>query len=334
MYRDRTLPSNGFAPSAICFHITLSQSFSDFLVRLARMRIPQSLRKAKEKSDLTLIPDGLQHSRFTARRSGTATYVLCNREIVSNIVKGNLKSFGAHKVSAHSLLADQIGHLLRVRVLQELELLGDHMEAYAHKLSRNISSPSRILRRLTRHEWNAIRETGLIPYKDALAVLVVPPLQKNSITRKRPEPSMSTSPIVEEIPATPIRPPLAMSTLHLRANVDGQVSLEQDMLPQMQIPLYNGAALYPIRAQRAALHKLLNRLLGTEQRSRRYKSGPPEIEKHTIQPPESKRSSHAYLLCAGIETIEGGDAAAVAIALWRLRMFELGAEAQGDGGGE
>jgi len=284
-------------------------SCPDFLIRLARMRLPPDLVDPKQKrhpDSTALIPDGLQHPKFTARKSGTALYVFCNKAAISRLAERSAKHLAARKISVHALLAEQVAHLLRVRVLQELELLGDQME---HSV-RQVQSDARILRRLTREEWNAIRETGVIPYPSALAVLVVPPLQRDPVTKKRPEPSMSTSPIIEDNPATPVKPPLPMSTLHFQS-VD---HLGCDVLPQGQIPLYNCVPLYPLRPQRAALFHLLTRLLAIEHKSHKAFNKSKSLQ--------DTRASHAFLLSSDAETVQRGDAAAVAIALWRLRMFE------------
>ena len=74
-------------------------------------------------------------------------------------------------------LVDQIGHVLRVRVLQELELLADEMDRNSHHHWHDgikPSAPTTILRRLTREEFQSVRETGVVSYPNALAVLVAP----------------------------------------------------------------------------------------------------------------------------------------------------------------
>ena len=284
------------------------------------MRIPQDLVDPKQKrhqDSSTLIPDGLQHSKFTARKSGTALYVLCNKAAISGMAERSAKHLAARKISVHALLAEQVAHLLRVRVLQELELLGDRMDHFVGQ----VKVDTRILRRLTREEWNAIRETGVIPYPSALAVLVVPPLQRDPVTKKRPEPSLSTSPIFEDNPATPVKPPLPMSTLHSQSMDHPDIPLGCDVLPQGRIPLYNCVTLYPLRPQRAALYNLLTRLLHIERKSNH---SIPVTHKavNKSKSLQATRASHAFLLSSDAETIQRGDAAAVAIALWRLRMFE------------
>ncbi|RDB22835.1 hypothetical protein Hypma_010360 [Hypsizygus marmoreus] len=291
---------------------------TDFLIRLGFMRVPTPLQPPSQKRrrpDHTVIPDGLQHPKFSVRRSGRANYVLCNRFALPMFAELNAKRFATHGITVHALLADHIAHLLRVRVLQELELLGDSMEALVGR-----RGGGRIVRRLSREEWREIRETGIIPFPNAVAVLVVPPLQKDPVTKKRPEPSMSTSPLQEET-ITSSKPALPITTLHPAAPLEQEFPLEKDILPQTKVPLYNGVALFPARPQRAALHALLTRLLGIE-RSSRHSVLPPETNAESSELAGDKRASHAFLLCSDAETARRADVAAVAIALWRVRMFE------------
>jgi len=282
------------------------------MIRLASMRLPRDLQPDRESTpQATLIPDGLQHSRFTARRANRAAYMLCNREAISHLVERAAYKRVTHNSSVHALLAQQIEHLLRVRVLQELELLGDRMESLVGR--QGAVYKSRIIRRLTREEWKSTRATGVIPYQNGVAVLVVPPLNRDPISKTRPDGSMSTSPLVEHALPTPLGAPPPLSTLHLTTTLE----TVDNSLPQARIPLYNGVALFPARAQRAAFYTLLTRLLDIETRSP-HTTSVKTAEKVNSQ---DKKASHGFLLCSDAER---ADVAAVGIALWRVRMFEGG----------
>jgi hypothetical protein len=249
--------------------------------------------------------------------------MLCNREAVFHLIERGAYRRIAHYLSVHSLLADHIAHLLRVRVLQELELLGDEMVSAIGR--RGAAFNSRVIRRLNRGEWKSLCETGVIPYPNAIAVLVVPPLNKDPITKQRPEGSMSASPVVEPKSPFPSKSPPPLSTLHPTAAVE--TMNDNIFLPQARIPLYNGVSLFPSRTQRAALHTLLTRLLGIERRSRRRDTLSPKTKNTGDDDKVSrqdKKASHAFLLCADAETSRRADVAAVGIALWRVRMFEGG----------
>jgi hypothetical protein len=247
--------------------------------------------------------------------------MLCNREAVSHLIERGTYRRIAHYLSVHSLLVDQIAHLLRVRVLQELELLGDKMESLIGR--RGAVFDSRVIRRLNRREWKSLRETGVIPYPNAIAILVIPPLNKDPITKRRPEGSMSASPIVEPKLPTPSKSPPPLSTLHPTNAIE---TANDNILPQARIPLYNGVSLFPSRAQRAALHTILTSLLDIERRSRHRDILSPtkNTEDGDKVNRQDRKASHAFLLCADAETSRRADGAAVGIALWRVRMFEGG----------
>jgi hypothetical protein len=235
----------------------------------------------------------------------------------------------------HSLLGSHIGHLLRVRVLQELELLADRLQTRPQG-----SEDTTLIRRLTRAEWKSIKSTGVIPYENAIAVVVVPPLNRNPITKMRPEASVNTISVEQDgsndLPAPP-RPLPPLSTLHPIVEPSDYDDLP-DYLPSSKVPLYNGITLFPSRSQRTALHVRLTRLLLVERRARYREHGRPESPE-TLESTEPKdrwargdqKASHAFLLCSDAKTARRADMAATAIALWRIRMWEgAGWEEYGD----
>lgn len=237
--------------------------------------------------------------------------------------------------AVHPQLGAQIGHVLRVRVLQELCLLADRLQTRP----RNAADRP-VLRRLTRAEWKQIKDTGVIPYEGAAAVLVVPPLNKDPITKRRPEPHTTSDPEDENIELQPEsdvspEPPLErelppVSTLHLTAPktspLDAAVRTVQ-YLPPAKVPLYNGVSLFPSRRQRAALYDALNRVLAVERKARwrGYRT------EHDTEGSEAKtdkwargdqKASHAYVLFSDHRTITRADSVPLAIALWRIRLWE------------
>lgn len=223
------------------------------------------------------------------------------------------------QISVNSGLADQIAHLLRLRVLQELELLADRLQRETGSRSDARTSQT-IIRKLTRSEWNSLKSSGSVPYEDALAILVVPPLNRHRVTKKRPEASLSAMPPEEEhVSFSKPLPPLSemLSSSH---DFSSHASMLPGLLPKPGIPLYNGLTAFPNRSQRAALFALLTRLLGYE-RKMRYFAGHSNLLP-SFPAGEQSKASHAFLLCSNADNSKRGDAAAVAIALWRLRMFE------------
>lgn len=328
-----------------------SPSTQDFMIRVAPMRLPKSRLNPKAPL-ITLIPDGLQHPKFRVRKSGKSAYIICwkgaieetaqrgrymtlslctqkKKTSITNTLPGSYQRI-APRMEMHPHLTKQIVHLLRVRVLQELELLIEEVESRPQG-----TGDSPVIRRLTRAEWKNIQSSGIIPYENAIAVLVVPPLNRNPITKTRPEPSLSTVPIPEDVEPSPpssSRPLPPLSVLHPMQEPVASAPLP-NIIPPALTPLYNGLTLFPSRPQRAALHASLTRLLFLERRARYKQHVPPTAEDRNTDQPEQdvdkwargdKKASHAFLLCSDSETVKRADVAALAIALWRVRMFEGG----------
>ena len=283
----------------------------DLLIRLVGMQLPSD-EQPGAKPMAKLVPDGILHPKYTNRKVSKGTYVLCWRKAVELLQKGSYKRL-SHDLSLYPNLAQHIAHLLRLRVLQEFELLADRM-SYDFDRRKRLGNPSpdTILRRLTYEEYGSMRATGSVPYQNAVAVLVLPPVNKDVGTGQRPEGSMSQLPPEDEhIP--PNAPPT--STL-LKTSDDFDEDLPGTISP-LRIPLYNAASAFPSRSQRAALYSLLMRILKTEEHVR-------GLHPKIAQPrsPENQKSSHAFLLCSDNKTAKRGDPAAIALALWRLRMYD------------
>lgn len=252
----------------------------------------------------------------------------------------------APNVIVHTRLAQQIGHLLRVRVVQELVLLSERLR---HRPQFAAAHP--VLRKLTRAEFQKAKETGVAEWEGAVALIVVPPLMKDLKTGKRVEASMTPAPPQEEgevVVKRPPFPPFVMLDVGEKSE-DRGTDEEADLLPSPKIPLYNGVSLFPSRPQRAALHEALNKVLSSEVHARqveglinksRSKSGAGAVPSVTEPPqavaddprkqPVSKRAkgdakaSHAYLLFSDKHTVLRTDTVPLAIALWRVRMWEGG----------
>jgi hypothetical protein len=141
-------------------------------------------------------------------------------------------------------------------------------------------------------------------------VLVVPPVNRDPTTRERVAPAgaFDEGPLTQDA-RPPQRESLPSSVLHA-TSVDG--------ISGARVPLYNGAMLFPHRAQRAALYKALCKVLGAEQLARQKSGANPD----TAASERTGKSSHAFLLCSGTHTLQRVDSVPLAIALWRLRLWE------------
>ncbi|KAJ7507568.1 hypothetical protein B0H11DRAFT_130366 [Mycena galericulata] len=129
-------------------------------------------------------------------KAGRGIYLNCSREWLALLLKrGKYKRFGA----APTRLGEQIAHLLRLRVLQELQLIAKQLEALYNTRTGPAPARTPLLRRLTRAEWGEFRTSGIIPHPGALAVLVVPPVNRDPTTKQRPSAAgaMSAAPPVD-----------------------------------------------------------------------------------------------------------------------------------------
>ncbi|KAI9513180.1 hypothetical protein F5148DRAFT_278646 [Russula earlei] len=293
---------------------------SDFLIRLSVKRVPSALRAGSKKGPTyTLVPDGLQHPKFKGLDSRRGHYVVCRRAALQEFEKrGNYRRIMPTAITLPSSLREHISHLLRLRILQELELLVERSQARPQG-----AEEAPLLRRLTWREFSAVR-AGRHPLQDqdAVAVLVVPPLNRDPVTKTRPSPSASPlpEPPMEERPRTRDGDPLPMSTMCYTFSPKDYEGLP-DVITPMRVPLYNGVALFPSKAQRAALHERLCELLMVERRARWRQHGFVSTSESS-KPLRKDAASPAFLLRSGAETLLRADTVPLAIALWRLRMWE------------
>ena len=304
------------------FHHCTNLPSIDFLIRLTGLRVPASrLSSESNTSGIKglLAPDGILHSKYTHRKAGRASYILCWRPAVSKLQKGGFKRISPH-VTYSSRLPDYIAHLLRLRVLQEFELLAERLEYRVKTFKKQKPYSTVILRRLTRAEWGLMRSSGCIPYQNALAVLIVPPVNKDVVTRTRPIGSMSAAPTEVDDHTKPATRPLSVL-------MPASQSIDAELSPQAVVPLYNGTTAFPDRIQRSALYSILVRILVAERFEKKRQRDTGDSPPSGNSPPrnedvESSKASHAFLLCSDEDTGKRGDVAGVVRALWRLRMFE------------
>ncbi|KAH8118611.1 hypothetical protein DFH11DRAFT_1568334 [Phellopilus nigrolimitatus] len=281
---------------------------SDFLIRLTVLKSPPSHGVAAETH---IVPDGLLHPRFTNRMFGFGYYIVCWKDAVASMLDRGLYRKFAPNISAHSLFLTQIEHQLRLRVLQELDMLAARLLNEPRRSDNDV-----VLRRLTRSEWATVKDTGRIPWEGAAFVLIVPPVNRDVQTGQRPQPDSGNSnlPSVDvqlETPSGKELPPLP----HYSAYDEQIEFLSDNHLPHSRVPLYNGLPLFPSRTQRAALHEKLCRVLDLEkrdsQKKRKYKKGLSREE-----------DSHAFVVFSSAHTVVRADSVPLAIALWRIRMWE------------
>lgn len=297
----------------------------DFMIRFATVRVLGPRSSAPTQA---FVPDLMEHPRYRSQIGRKSHYVVCNKAILQDFEERQTwRRLATCTVFNVPYFEARMGHLLRVRVLQELELLAQRLQTRPHR-----ATDRPVMRRLTRAEYKRIQKTGIIPFENAVAVLVVPPLNKNPATKQRPIPSSSPQPVQEDDRPLPNRPLPPVCVMHHTAKehipIDALVKTHQ-YLPPAKIPLYHGLALFPSRVQRAALHEALNRVLAVERRARWRETGRPHAsasgKEHTKEDRWArgeKKASHAYVIFSDADTILRADTVPLAIALWRIRLWE------------
>ncbi|KAM5534275.1 hypothetical protein V8D89_012003 [Ganoderma adspersum] len=297
----------------------------DLMIRMAPAIIPGDTIKT------AFLPSGIEHPSFRRFRGGKSRYLLCWKPILERALKtGVYRRFRpeqSSEMTMHPLVIEQVSHALRVRVLHELQLLARQLR----RLQGPMVPP--LVRRLTREEWNEIKTTGVVPFKNAVAVLVVPPPNRDPKTKQRPVPNYSSIPVEgDRFDSTPHALSKMCSTAQQE---DWEFVDEQRVLPPRRIPVYNGVPLFPSRTQRAALCAALAEVLRAEGLARlRSGTGCTEgtiersatAEEGALRGKGDQKASHAILVCSDEHTLFRGDTVPLAIALWRIRIWEQGLE--------
>lgn len=322
----------------------------DFLVRLAVLRLPTT---QNARAIEVLMPDGLEHPKYKRRKARVTVYVPCWKDAVGTMrspgdyldiplthqltcmpsLSVSLPRYGAD-IFFSKHLCSHISYLLRLRVLQELEVLIDALKQNRGRIEFDAGANPTILRRLTRSEFKTFRGTGIVAYPDAVAVLVVPPVNRDPRTNLRPRPSQEpeipsseSSSLLNSVHKKALPP---LSSLHYVSDPEGVLDHPPEapfstFLPNARVPLYNGVTMFPSPPHRAALHKSLTELLDVERhfRGARLTSEMRSTSREDFQRAKGDtKGSHAFLLLSNEQTVRRADTAALAIALWRLRMWE------------
>ncbi|KAI0053054.1 hypothetical protein FA95DRAFT_1509498, partial [Auriscalpium vulgare] len=282
----------------------------DFMVRLTP-KLLAAPRGTSKRQTFALLPDGLEHSKFNNLQSRKGSYVICREAAFAELQKkpGRLSRIMPGLIMSPSL-SQYIHRLLQVRILQELEILADQLQTRPQN-----AEDAPLLRRLTRAELSSLRTDNILPSGDVIAVIIVPPLNKDPNTKQRPVPSVSSLP--EPGGVTVKRAALPVSVLY-----PDQGGTLPSVVSSARVPLYNGVSLFQSRALRSALHERLCRLLLVERRARYRKQGRAELSHAEFgNKLEHRKGSHAFVLYSGAKTVKRADSAALAIALWRLRLW-------------
>lgn len=250
--------------------------------------------------------------------NGRGFYIVCSRSLFDRIPFKGLEYGLDKRHEMHPDLTNYIGALLRGRILQCLDVLEPRLRAAPHSVEQ-----ASLVRRLTWTEWNAARDSGVLPSSDAQALILFrEPSKRRAADRASAEKLVTVDP--------PQPPP------HVFFQVEGK--------GQHSVPLYDASTYFSDGEQRAALRKKLNALLNVERIARRRANAksPEQLAAEKVQRLSSEEKpddgddsedakdgrdkeaapSDAYLVCSSASTLLRADAVPTLIALWRLRMWE------------
>lgn len=159
--------------------------------------------------------------------------------------------------------------------------------------------------------------------------MVVPPINRDRITKKKPAASIgpeipSDDQVIPSTSGSHCEVQLPLSTPHrVQCPLPEEDHPFSSLVPAAQVPLYNGLTMLPSAPQRAMLHKASCKVLDAERRSRLGQSSAnSDGNRRKKSSPGGGRGSHAFLLVPNERAVKCGDSAPLAIALWRLQMWE------------
>ncbi|KXN86374.1 hypothetical protein AN958_10236 [Leucoagaricus sp. SymC.cos] len=270
------------------------------LLRLAPVRVDESEPATSYKPLPCIItPDGLEHPKFTSRRSIKSVHVICSRQAISMLLEAKRIAHLPTYLNLPPNLDEHVSHLLRLRLLQELEVLISQLKAKPK--ADIVANPP--IRRLSKTEWSEIQENRIIPWEDAVAVINVPPIPSDA------EPSMSSAPLPldPDMKANAAQPVATLWPVSRDSPLPSNFQY-RDVLPSAKVPLYDVLGLFPHVAQRAAFYQLLSRAHSVLDAATHNKT--------------SSEASDAYILSSNSEIIKLGDIAALAMAMWRVYLYE------------
>ncbi|QRV72580.1 hypothetical protein RhiJN_00594 [Ceratobasidium sp. AG-Ba] len=194
----------------------------------------------------------------------------------------------------HRLLEDQITAGLQARCAEEAELLAARIRSSP---IRQGISPGIAVRRLTVFEYEAITRDAEVYDSNVSVVLVLPK------------------------PEDPLYPGTTEKTkMLLYRSIDSEHSPVPRLsrLPKPRIPLFFAPNFINDSSIRARLRTALNQALDAERSAlQKARSHIPELQTFADQPYVPKAST-TYALCAS----RRADVVPLAIALWRLKMWE------------
>ncbi|KAF8341449.1 uncharacterized protein EI90DRAFT_3150563 [Cantharellus anzutake] len=300
-------------------NLTTKRLPSDFLIRLST----SSLKSENGVERVYLLPDGLLHPKYRPRVSGHGGYVLCWKDALKELAHTRAYKRIHSTAIAHSLLSDQVGHQLRTRAIQELELLVEGFSYFRRFCFTSLQLWPSLVHRLTRSEWLKFRRKGIIPLDDPniVAIIVLPKVPKpNPDDSGLPDMPASSDTLIADTGANITNRPIA--SLHPLLP-SGSGHPDSQGAPRL-VPVYNGVSLFPSRDQRLAFRILLQKQFSTENSIRRIEQSFRTEPVDSVQPPsQTSKFSDAFVLrSSSLDSRAVPDITSLAVACWRIRLWE------------
>lgn len=205
---------------------------------------------------------------------------------------------------AHDMLVEQVQNQLEERVVQELEIACRQYISLPVSL-RALSTG--LVRALTDEEAQDMLSKSRLPDDTAQVAMVVFDDEKVEDSPPDSSPPPSPGPFATLLP---VHPPLTTPTLTASSS---SVNYQKDeLLPPQRVPIYRASRIFGDLAHRESARHWLDRF-ATKSISPAPKSGEDV----------GRKPSTAYLLSNPLAMIENKvDVSGVAIALWRLRLWD------------
>ncbi|KAJ1308450.1 hypothetical protein OPQ81_004154 [Rhizoctonia solani] len=280
------------SPVRIC---TLTKRYAptDHLIRMTATLFAQPGEPITSSTPAYIMPSNLHHPRYVPHPRGQGTYIPCSKKAVP-LLAGKGRHRGLFPgAQVHDLLEEQITSGLQARCVEEAEVLATSLRTTARYKSGEPVSFT--VRRLTEAEYETAQELSRIHDQHVMAVIVAPKVGEGEETQV-------------EIPQK--------SRLLFRGT-EATLSSES-ALPMPRIPIYWISSLFCDSNMKVAFRKALDSALDSERTAvRTARQSYPAARDLYIVPHEPK-SRDAYALCASRRV----DAVPLAIALWRLRLWE------------
>ncbi|CAE6487342.1 unnamed protein product [Rhizoctonia solani] len=239
------------------------------------------------------MPSNLHHPRYVPHPRGQGGYIPCSKKAVP-LLAGKGRHRGLFPgAEVHNLLEEQITSGLQARCVEEAELLATSLRTTARY--RPGEPVAFTVRRLTEAEYETTQRLSRIYDPKVVAVIVAPKVEEGQESKME----------------TPHK-----SQLLFRGA--GAALGSESAPPVPRIPIYWISSLFFDSSHKAALRKALDSALDSERTAVRTARTSQPTAGDLYNVPHEPKSRDAYALCASRRV----DAVPLAIALWRLRLWE------------